>query len=86
MANGKGWRWDPYIITLGFQALRFYAQQAGHHINGLTTFQGWPVSRAGGLRPYSTPLDTPRRTPMTTLFLFYKNNVYKNMSLKLLKN
>jgi hypothetical protein len=28
-------------------------------------FQGWPACRAGGLRPSSTPLDTPRRTPMT---------------------
>jgi hypothetical protein len=38
---------------------------------GLTTpetalrpFLGWPGHRAGGLRPSSTPLDTPRRTPM----------------------
>jgi hypothetical protein len=27
-------------------------------------FQGWPARRAGGLQPSSTPLDTPRRTPM----------------------
>jgi hypothetical protein len=27
-------------------------------------FQGWPASRAGNLRPSSTLLDTPRRTPI----------------------
>jgi hypothetical protein len=30
----------------------------------LQPFQGWPPCKAGGLRPSSTPLDTPRRTPM----------------------
>jgi hypothetical protein len=28
----------------------------------LWSFQGWPAHRVGGLRPSSTPLDTPRRT------------------------
>jgi hypothetical protein len=28
----------------------------------LQPFLGWPACRAGGLRPSSTPLDTPRRT------------------------
>jgi hypothetical protein len=27
-------------------------------------FEGWPARRAGGLRPSSTPSDSPRRTPM----------------------
>jgi hypothetical protein len=31
----------------------------------LWPFQGRSACRAGGLRPSSTPLDTPRRTPMT---------------------
>jgi hypothetical protein len=32
--------------------------------------QGWPAHRAGSVRPSSTPLDTPRRTPMDfTLWL-----------------
>jgi hypothetical protein len=30
----------------------------------LQSFQEWPARRAGGLRLFSTPLDTPRRTPM----------------------
>jgi hypothetical protein len=30
----------------------------------LRSFQGWPARRAVGLRPSSTPLDTPRRTLM----------------------
>jgi hypothetical protein len=30
----------------------------------LQLFQGLPACKAGGLRPSSTPLDTPRRTPM----------------------
>jgi hypothetical protein len=30
----------------------------------LWPFQGWPACRAGNLRPSSTPLDIPRRTPM----------------------
>jgi hypothetical protein len=30
----------------------------------LCPFQGWPAHRAGGLRPSSTPFDTPRRTPL----------------------
>jgi hypothetical protein len=30
----------------------------------LQPFQGWPTHKAGGLRPSSSPLDTPRRTPM----------------------
>jgi hypothetical protein len=30
----------------------------------LRLFQGWPTHRVGGLRPSSTPLDAPRRTPM----------------------
>jgi hypothetical protein len=30
----------------------------------LWPIQGWPAHRAGGLRPSSTPLDIPRRTPM----------------------
>jgi hypothetical protein len=33
-------------------------------ITALWPFQGWPAHRAGRLRPFSTPLDTPRRTPM----------------------
>jgi hypothetical protein len=30
----------------------------------LRPFQGWPARRAGGLGPSSTPLDTPRPTPL----------------------
>jgi hypothetical protein len=30
----------------------------------LWLFQGWPARKTGGLRPSSTPLATPRRTPM----------------------
>jgi hypothetical protein len=30
----------------------------------LWPFKGWPVYRLGRLQPSSTPLDTPRRTPM----------------------
>jgi fatty acid desaturase len=30
-------------------------------------FQGWPIRRVGGLQPSSTPLDTPRRTPLVTV-------------------
>jgi hypothetical protein len=30
----------------------------------LRPFQRWPACRAGGLRPSSTPLDTPCHTPM----------------------
>jgi hypothetical protein len=30
----------------------------------LWPFQGWPARKAGGLRPSSTPLVTPRRTPL----------------------
>jgi hypothetical protein len=29
-----------------------------------TAIQGWPVHRAGGLRPSFTPLDIPCRTPL----------------------
>jgi hypothetical protein len=32
----------------------------------LQPFQGWPARRMGSLRPSSTLLDTPRRTPMST--------------------
>jgi hypothetical protein len=28
----------------------------------LRPFRGWPARRMGGLKPSSTPLDTPRRT------------------------
>jgi hypothetical protein len=45
----------------------------------LRPYQGWPVCRAGGLRPSSIPLDTPRRKPMRfdktsseSPFLFWK--------------
>jgi hypothetical protein len=31
----------------------------------LQPFQGWPAHRAGALQLSSTPLDTPRRTPMS---------------------
>jgi hypothetical protein len=31
----------------------------------LQPFQGWPSRRTDGLRPSSTLLDTPRRTPIT---------------------
>jgi hypothetical protein len=30
----------------------------------LRPFQGWPAHRVGNLLPFSTPLDTPCRTPM----------------------
>jgi hypothetical protein len=33
-------------------------------------FQGWVTHRAASLRPSSTPLDTPRRTPMANSLLF----------------
>jgi hypothetical protein len=29
-------------------------------------FQGWPAPKAGGQRPCTTSLDTPRRTPIMT--------------------
>jgi hypothetical protein len=32
----------------------------------LQLFQGWPANRVGSMRPTSTPLDTPRRTPMSS--------------------
>jgi hypothetical protein len=32
-------------------------------------FQGWPAHRAGSLRPSSTSLDTPRRTPMNLIHI-----------------
>jgi hypothetical protein len=32
----------------------------------LRPFLGWPAYKAGGLRPSSTPLDTPRLTLMST--------------------
>jgi hypothetical protein len=31
----------------------------------LRLFPAWPAHRVGGLQPSSTPLDTPRRTPMS---------------------
>jgi hypothetical protein len=37
------------------------------HETALWPFQGWPAHRAGVLQLYSTPLDTPRRTPMLTI-------------------
>jgi hypothetical protein len=33
----------------------------------LRPIQGWPAYRVGSLRPSSTPLDTPRLTPMVLL-------------------
>jgi hypothetical protein len=36
----------------------------------LWLFWGWPACKAGGLRPSSTPLDTPRRTPVHDTPLF----------------
>lgn len=39
-------------------------------------FQGWPTRRAGGLRPSSTPLYTPRRKPM---FLPSSMKIFKMM-------
>jgi hypothetical protein len=43
-------------------ALPFYALWAGHPWKGLVAVSG--VARLQGGRPSSTPLDTPRRTPM----------------------
>jgi hypothetical protein len=34
------------------------------HEAAFQPFQGWPTNRAVSLRPSSTPLDTPRLTPM----------------------
>jgi hypothetical protein len=34
----------------------------------LRPFGGWPARRAGGLRPSSSPLDTPSRTGLVTTF------------------
>jgi hypothetical protein len=33
----------------------------------LWPFQGWPACKADGLRLSSTPMDTPRRTPLNLL-------------------
>jgi hypothetical protein len=33
----------------------------------LQLFQGCPACRLGGLQPFSTPLDTPRRKPMAPI-------------------
>jgi hypothetical protein len=33
----------------------------------LLPFRGWRARRVGGLRPFSTPLDTPRRTGLMDL-------------------
>jgi hypothetical protein len=36
----------------------------------LRLFLGWLTRKAGSLRPSSTPLDTPRRTPMEMIGIF----------------
>jgi hypothetical protein len=36
-------------------------------------FGGWPARKADGLRPSSTPLDTPRRTGLTWLVRWLGN-------------
>jgi hypothetical protein len=38
----------------------------------LQPFQGWPAYTAGSLRPSSTSLDTPRRTPIDRVFISYR--------------
>jgi hypothetical protein len=48
----------PYLSMLCRQAIPETA---------LRSFPGWPARKAGGLQPSSTPLDTPRRTPIVTV-------------------
>jgi hypothetical protein len=56
-----GARQGVAMDSLKFHALPFYALWAGHP---LWPFQWWPLLREGGLRLFSTPLDTRRCTPM----------------------
>jgi hypothetical protein len=55
-AYGRGWSMDSLDFHPGPALLR-----------SATPFQGWPTHRAGGLRPSSTLLDTPRRMPMVAV-------------------
>jgi hypothetical protein len=47
-------------------AMPYSSMTCGHATPqmALWAFQGWPAHRAGDLRASSTPLDTPRCTPM----------------------
>jgi hypothetical protein len=56
-AYGKGWPWNPSIFTWARHVLPSYVLRVGHPCR-------WPACRAGDLRLSSTPLDTPRHTPM----------------------
>jgi hypothetical protein len=54
-----GWPWTPLSFTWARHALPFNALREGHPSCG--RFKDGPQ---GNLRPSSTPLDTPGRTPM----------------------
>jgi hypothetical protein len=55
-----------------------YALRVGHPPNGLTAVWGWPALWAGGLRPSSSPLDTPSRTGLAIATVrqhMFRNNI-----------
>jgi hypothetical protein len=51
----------PKVLSGPLHALLFYALRPGHAGTALQPFQGWLARKAGGLRPSSMRLDTPRR-------------------------
>jgi hypothetical protein len=59
---GKGYPRTDKSFMRARHARPLYALRVGHPPNSLTTVRGWPARRAGGLRPSSSPLDTPSRT------------------------
>jgi hypothetical protein len=64
---------ESLSMARAHHALPFYTLQAGHPVTASWPFQGWPAQKAGALRPSSTHLDTPRRTP---LVLHRENHFY----------
>jgi hypothetical protein len=64
-AYGKGWPWATLSFARARHALPFCTPcRRATPDTALWPFQGWPACKAGGLRPSSTSLETPRRTPV----------------------
>jgi hypothetical protein len=88
----RGWPWTPLSFNRARYALPFYALRVGHPSNGLAAVSGvahlqvGPTHKAGGLRSSSSPLDTPRRTPMETTKTSATAKVGKNLLLNIAVN
>jgi hypothetical protein len=62
---GKGWPWTPISFTRARHAILFSPCRRATRETALLPFQSWSAHGAGGLRPSSSHLDSPRRTPMS---------------------